>query len=257
VPGDGSTWWRAWVSDRVTLWRAQIVGNADRSRRDIFSDLTGRAVRESLSATAARITALGLPDTAGPMWGFADLFGRREELRRNPKLYSDPSVGQVQGFFATADRDTAHWYAGREGSESAIVVEFEAPLDTVIVDCRDFLDRVFLFAESFLEKGEAQRLGPMRECIRKYWGAAVLEYFDALGSGGTVIELVNSAAYDIRVVRAHLANSVVLQGRSGVTFRNQLAVLAPVGPEHIRRIEPPAAVTMVPSERLAPLIFGS
>jgi hypothetical protein len=206
---------------------------------------------------AARVTALGLPDSAGPVWQFADLLGKRDELRRSPKLYSDPSVGQVVGFFATADRDTAHWYAGHNGADEAIVVEFEAPLDALIVDCRDFLDRVFLFAESFLQKGETQRLGPMRECIRKYWGDAVLEYFDPLGSGGTVINLVNAAAYDMRVVRAHLANSAVLQGRSGVTFRNQLAVLAPVGPECIRKVEAPTTVTMAPSVRLSPLIFGS
>lgn len=243
------------MSKRVTLWRAQIAGNSDGSRRGL-AESSGPSVRESPAETAARVKANGLPDRAGPEWRFADLLERRNQLRDNPKLFSDPSVGRVRGFFATADRDTAHWYGSRYGLDDTVVVEFEAPEEALIVDCRDFLDRVFIFADRLVQKDEHQKLGPMRECIRRYWGDRVLDYFDALGSGGKVIDLVNAAAYDLRVVRAHVANSVVLQGRSGVVFRNQLAVLAPVSPKSIRSVEQTVAVTLSPAEHLASLIFG-
>jgi hypothetical protein len=135
------------------------------------------------------------------------------------------------------------------------VVAFEAPVQALVVDCRDFLDRVFLFADSFIRDRKTQHIHPMRACISRYWGDAVLEYFDKVGSGASASDLVNAAAHDLRVLRAHIASTAVLEGRGGLLFRNQVAVLTRINPEYIRSIEPPRAVTLEPVERLRPLIF--
>jgi len=248
------------MSETVQLWRAQVAQYADGTPSGFGSAFEriskGRAEPklEPLEQLESRIRESGLPDKNAQKWGFVDLLDRRMDLRANPDLYRDKEIGKVQGFFATSDRETACEYASRYGASSSILVQFEVPLSKLIVDCRDFLDRMFIFGEAFLRKNQTHHFDAMRDCLVDSWGPAVLDYFDALGGENPASVLVNAAAYDERVVRAHLENRAVLSAR-GNQYRNQFAVLTSVPPEKLIVIESADERHLVPEVDLHTYIF--
>jgi hypothetical protein len=123
-------------------------------------------------------------------------------------------------------------------NDTPIVVEFDADVDTVAIDGRDFLFTVFQF-------GEPSLAGPAH---KRAFGKAVLPYAEkawAIENQSTRIALCDLACHDPDVVKAYHANTIVLGGRHHTVFRNAFIVQLPPAPHSVVRVwSPPDGFTL-------------
>lgn len=150
----------------------------------------------------------------------------RESLRVGPRI---PAV------YATADRDTALYYALKHNrtreSTSSILIAFQAPLEEVLVDGRDLL----FTAASAVPRSD------LRDLLTSVFGKALLPYLDAAwasSDGMNRIAMIDLAIQDPEIVRAHYANSVVFRGRNMIPYRSAFVVPTPVPSSSILFVQP-------------------
>ena len=122
------------------------------------------------------------------------------------------------------------WQHNRsETDDTPILIEFEAHIDDIRIDGRDFLYMAFQW-------GEPERA---RSVLKGIYGSKILRYAElawASENQGRRIALCDLATLDPDVALAHYANSTVIEGRYGTTFNNAFTVALPVAPEVIVRV---------------------
>ena len=142
------------------------------------------------------------------------------------------------------------WQHNRNGTNNtAILIEFEAHLDQVRVDGRDFLYTAFQCGEPARARGVLENL----------FGSRILRYADlawASQDQGKRIALCDLATLDPEVAQAHYANRTVIGGRNGTTFENAFTVAYPVQPKDIVRVWTPdeRGTQIIPSTALKDIV---
>ena len=110
--------------------------------------------------------------------------------------------------------------------DTPILIEFEASLDQVRVDGRDFLCSAF-------QRGDPEKA---RSVLESIYGSKILTYADlawASQDQGKRIAFCDLVTLDPDVVLAHYANRTVISGRYGTTFKNAFTVAYPIQPKDI------------------------
>ena len=113
-----------------------------------------------------------------------------------------------------------------------MMAAFEAPLEDVAVDGRDFPYAAF-------QIGQADRA---RDVLRRLFGPRVLRYAERAWDrkeGQHDIAMCDLAIIDPEVVAAHHANRTVVGGRYGTVFRSAFTVRMPIEPGRIVRVWSP------------------
>ena len=119
------------------------------------------------------------------------------------------------------------WEHNRSHSNSTpILIEFEARIEDVRIDGRDFLFPAFQWGDP--EKATTVLQSVYGDQILKYAGPA----WDSADQGKR-IALCDLATMDPEVVLAHYANRVVVRGRCRTTFESAFTIALPVLPEAI------------------------
>jgi hypothetical protein len=155
-----------------------------------------------------------------------------------PALPAICACGEIMGaaYYAFSHNRSAK-------DDTPVIIEFEAPADTVAVDGRDFLYTVF-------QMGKPERARPVLE---RAFGAAVLRYAERAWDTDDQqarIALCDLACYDASVVAAHHANTLALGGRHNTVFRNAFIVRLPVEGAAIVRVWSPSDEPDLPAPEL-------
>jgi hypothetical protein len=159
------------------------------------------------------------------LWQYTDLSTEMTRPKAKPAL---PRV------CACNDRRDAMYYAcshNRKGDHTAsILVTFDAHLDDVVIDGRDFLYTVVQLGNPTAS----------REVLGRVFGAAVLRYADRAWTTldqHTRIACCDLATQDPAVIRAHTANDLIIGGRYFTRFSSAFMVKAPIPAECIVSVE--------------------
>jgi hypothetical protein len=193
---------------------------------------------ETASQTIKEIRDNGLVAGKG-RWAMiaADLKPRLNDLwKRSALTASDVEAGETTTWVcACADQEGALYYALKHNrsnvNDTPLLISFEAELDDIIVDGRDFLFTLF-------QLGHPPKARPIAE---RLFGPAVLRYVDrAWQTDGQQqrIALCKLAVQDDAVIAAHATNQTVIGGRWGTRFCSAFLVRAPVDPPKIADVSP-------------------
>lgn len=168
---------------------------------------------------------------------------------RNEQLWRLPSgVSVEEANLRTVDTQDADWrsavcasgtvegaayYAWEhnrsETNNIPILIEFEAHIDQVRIDGRDFLYQAF-------ESGDPEKA---RTFLDSFYGSKILRYAElawASPNHGRRVALCDLATLDPDVILAHYASRTVIRGKYGTTFENAFTVAYPVPPRDIVRV---------------------
>lgn len=209
----------------------------------------GITVRPSeASAVVSDIQARGIDGTEG-LWKFQvpEDIGSAQKLARNAlddsltfeSVWNGPAVS---GICACGSRDGATFYASKhnvsheEGKTFPLIVTFRASLDRIYVDCRDFMMSAF---QSF-DRESSTYVDAQRSALMRVFGEMTLLYFDKCRQTNNQQERIrqgNIAAFDPDVIRSHLSNKILLEGRYKTMFRSAFFVSAPILPSEIVSVE--------------------
>ena len=117
-------------------------------------------------------------------------------------------------------------------NNTPILIEFEAHLDRVRVDGRDFLYPAF-------QMGQPEKA---RTVLQKIYGDEIVKYADrawATQDQTKRIAMCDLATMDPEVVLAHYSNRKVIVGRFGTVFENAFTVALPVDANSIICVRTP------------------
>jgi|GEM_PF-1187499 len=157
----------------------------------------------------------------------------------------------LKGVCAGGDVSTAEYYAYKhnfseeQGKTSPILIEFEAPVNNIYVDGRDFLYRAF----QMFDREPGSDSEKQKEILKDLFGENILKYFSfALSASDQKqrIFLCDLACFDEGVVRAHYNNKIRIYGRSNTSFTSAFFVQVPVKPSQIK------GVSLLPSGGAGP-----
>jgi hypothetical protein len=156
-----------------------------------------------------------------------------QDVFKNAEL---PAIGACGGPIG------AMYYAARHNRSSAndlpIVIEFDAPLDRVWVDNRDFLCTVFqLWDYGVSPTRHSDVLGVLIDL----YGRGIERYFESASSDSEQdrrIVMCNLAAFDADVVLSHYRNQKVIRGRHNTHFESAFVVQCPIPPADVRYVYP-------------------
>ena len=125
------------------------------------------------------------------------------------------------------------WQHNRFGAQSTpLLIEFEADLDQVRIDGRDFLYTAF-------QMGDPEKAQSVLENV---YGNKIMKYADPAWASHKQeerIALGHLATFDPDVILAHYANRTVIGGRYGTIFQSAFTVASPVQPKDISRVWAP------------------
>lgn len=212
----------------LSLYRGIAVPSARAG--SVFSNISSRGLYGNEGKWAFVV-----PDVARVRKQLDVLFTRpgltREDLFQNTPFPGICACGSPIG---------AEYYAARHNyspdkNDHPIVIEFDAPLDKVYVDPRDFLCTAFQFWDRDSVDQRAFQAGFLSELF----GQRILRYFDSacrVTDQTHRIAMCNLAAFDPEVVLAHYSNRKVIRGRYGTLFTSSFFVQGPVSPERISRL---------------------
>ena len=190
----------------------------------------------SADQTIASIRENGLIEGQGTWnmlqsWGLPDdRLGRKADLstsdtrRESATRPALCACGTVEGAAYYA------WHHNRTSyNDTPVLVEFDAPLDDIAVDGRDFLYPAFQCDES--ERAMS--------AVDSLFGKKALAYAETAWASNDQcyrVALCDLATMDPQVVLAHYANCNVIGGRYGTVFENAFTVALPVLPGAIIRV---------------------
>lgn len=203
--------------------------------------------REGQRVVAA-IQQTGMSGSEG-RWRFVlpdivDIRPRLNVLFTKPDLTKDDifSSAPFDGLCACGAPAGAAYYALRHNfsaeNDYPVAIEFEADIDDVQVDPRDFLCTAF---QMWDRQSETHREW-QSEILCDLFGSAVERYFAAAARSkdqGYRIAMCSLAAFDPEVVQAHLENTKVIAGRYGTRFSSAFLVKAPIHASRIKRVYAP------------------
>ena len=193
-----------------------------------------------------RIRTFGLTESEG-IWNFEvpdiaaiqqqiDALFQREDLTKD-NLFSSALFA---GICACGTEKGASYYALRHNNtkdnDHPLVIELMAPMDSVYVDCRDFLCTAFQGWDSMTRASR----GWQGKTLVELFGVGVTRYFSAAcesASQSRRIFLCNLAAFDPVVVEGHYANRKVIRGRYGTSVPSRKFATIPTDANSLPRIE--------------------
>ena len=189
----------------------------------------GISVPESVAeSTITRIERVGLTGSEGKWKIIYSHPGDIEHLFSKGDLTTDDTRDQEMEtpvICACGEYGGAAYYALKHNrtqeNNTPILVEFEADVNSIAVDGRDFLYTAF-------QLGDSARAAPV---LRTVFGEAVLRYAELAWkeeSQQKRIALCDLAVNDPRVIRSHYDSALVLGGRYGTVFRNAFLVRVPI-----------------------------
>lgn len=163
-----------------------------------------------------------------------------EALFAKPDLTTEDTRGKhlpvEPAICACGDEEGAAHYAWRHNrhgeDDTPVMVSFEAPMDDVAVDGRDFLYVAF-------QLGVPDRA---RDVLTRVFGPRVLRYAERAWErkdGQYDIAMCDLATLDPEVIAAHHANRTVVAGRHRTVFRSAFTVRMPVEPGRILHVWSP------------------
>lgn len=197
--------------------------------------------RTSADTVMADIRTRGLHEYGRSYNLFHQLLAEPEALFSKHDLTTEDTRGKdlpaEPAICACGEEEGAAHYAWRHNrhgeDDTPVMVSFEAPLEDVAVDGRDFLYVAF-------QLGVPDRA---RDVLRRVFGPRVLRYAErAWGrkDGQYDIAMCDLAILDPEVIAAHHANRTVVGGRHRTVFRSAFTVRMPVEPRRILRLWSPA-----------------
>jgi len=133
--------------------------------------------------------------------------------------------------YCSGDLNTAAFYANRERQyshkiiEAPLVVEFEANLEDVHIDSRDFLATCF----------STFRITNV-DVLTRLFGKKILDYYDKAKKSNNsdyAFAMLDLACQDSDIVLAHYNNKDYIEGRYHVNFVSSFTVKAPIKKESI------------------------
>lgn len=140
------------------------------------------------------------------------------------------------GIFACGDEKGAKYYSlnhnATQEKSASIIISFEAKLEDIYVDCRDFLVTAF---RSFDRESHDFHEKQLKELIHLF-GASVERYFAKSCESDNHeyrTAMANLACFDTNVVKAHYDNDLTIEGRCGTQFQSAFTVKGPILPDSI------------------------
>lgn len=161
-----------------------------------------------------------------------------------------------------ADELGAYYYAlvhnrHKDQDEVGLIISFEASINNVYIDGRDFLYTCFQGCDrNTIENYEKQK-----QLLVKIYGKHIEKYFEkaALSKKQEYrIAMCDLATQDIEVIKQHSRNDLVIGGRYGTIFKSAFFIKAPILSEQILKIEivETSPYPFVPHIRLGDFING-
>jgi len=152
-------------------------------------------------------------------------------------IFGDTPFG---GICACGDKIGACYYALKHNRSQekpiAILITFEASIDDVYIDPRDFLCSAF----QFWDRETTSLKDKQASILKDVYGNGVLRYFERCTSTSnqqTRITMCNLASFDTRVIEDHYLNKKIIGGRYGVMFCSAFFVKTPVVVSAIKHCE--------------------
>ena len=161
-----------------------------------------------------------------------------KELRRKPDLTIADTRPQSthEAVCACGDEDGAKYYAishNRLANHPCpLVVEFEAPADSILIDGRDFPYTIF-------QRGYSEARA---DAIYRALGPAALSYAQqalSLEDQKYRVAFCHLTCQDPDVILYHYGNSLVIAGHYRTIFRSAFFVKCPVSAANVRRVWSP------------------
>ena len=136
----------------------------------------------------------------------------------------------IDAIYACGDEDGALHYANVRNktleNDTPIIIEFEAPPSSVIIDGKDFLYPIF-------QGGDPSLCRPL---LKKSFGESILDYAELAWNSSDQdysIAQCDLAINDRNVIRSHYMNKIILGGRYRTRFRSAFSVSLPIKPKNI------------------------
>jgi hypothetical protein len=191
-----------------------------------------------------------------------DLRGRISSLFAKPDLSTVDTDDRASQFFticACGDANGATYYACKHNRSSTniapLAIEFEAAVDDVFVDGRDFLYPAF----QFWDRETADAFRSQLEALSHIFGDAVEPYFRKAASSKSQsyrVAVCRLACQDREVLEAHARNCRLIQGRYGTMFCSAFQVRVPVPAHSIKAVTAAVFPSGQPWLTLANLLSG-
>ena len=221
-----------------------MIGLRTRSMAKLFRGIAVSA--DTLNDVVEEIHSSGLRASNANQWQneMPDPESIREyqaELLTVPSKIRDSILAMPAkpAVYACGDLFGASYYALSHNKSHqkpcSIVITFEAPIEALSIDGRDFLYTAF----QLWDKSGKQNRDKVRQILARLFGQRILHYFDlASGSNETLarIGLCDLACYDLEVVSAHITNSVLIRGRHSTQFCSSFELPLPIPPQSIRSV---------------------
>ena len=148
----------------------------------------------------------------------------------------------VETICACGDRDSGLYYACIHNKTAAndvpLLIEFEAPIEDVWVDGRDFLYTVMRFWDR--ETSSQKQKEEVKRILVDVFGEAVAVYLEEAFKtcdSSRRFALVDLAINDHGIIESHLKNRHWIRGRYGTFFRSAFLVRSPISPSQVNSIE--------------------
>jgi hypothetical protein len=168
-----------------------------------------------------------------------------EAYRTDPSSYSrlrdEESKWTGKGIFASGSLDGAAYYAQKHnfsektGNTIPLIISFEAPINSLYVDGRDFLITAF----SIFDRHSKDFIESQTDALKVIFGKEIESYFKKCLSSSIPdrINLGNISCYDINIIEHHYKNTLPISGRCETYFHSAFCVSAPIAPRSIIDVE--------------------
>jgi len=226
------------TGEPLTLYRGLAVASEDATK--VTEQLLENGVREN-EANRWHIR-------------WTDLRSELESLYLKPNLGHCDTVRDADEFpivCACGDLGGAAYYAWKHNKttehNAPLVVAFMADVADVFVDGRDFLFTAFQFWDR--DKTKPCDAEKQARLLAMLFGEAVLRYFYRAASSEDQeyrIAMCRLASQDTHVVRSHICNTRIIQGRYRTTFFFAFFVRTPITACRIKSITTPPYPTGSP-----------
>jgi len=161
---------------------------------------------------------------------------------------------------ACGDELGASYYAIRHNAhegvkECSFVIHFTVESSRVYVDGRDFLYTCF----QLWDREDKRFLEVQRRALMRFFGNSIVQYFDRAAASNDQrdrIALCDLACQDLRVIRSHAKNRIVIGGRHGVVFSSAFFVRVPLLPTEIVKVDAASELDFRPQLTLDDFLSG-
>ena len=178
-----------------------------------------------------------------------DLKEEKEDSVKWKNLVSKASLNtnetrkkEVETICACGDKASALYYAcihnRTETNDVPILIEFEAPIQDIWIDGRDFLYTVVQLWDRRTEK--LQRKMKVQKVLIEVFGENISKYLERAFETNDVdrrIALVDLMINDQKVIEDHFNNKTWIHGRHETFFKSAFSVRSPIRPSQVNNVQ--------------------